>query len=108
MVTVTVSKELPPIWGAEELIAEMDGYPQHDVRAALIELVQEDVLAFLEGANWSVKLPCDEDVACQFADAIDRSPYDVSPCMVCGLPVVCLPDGMPMCEPCARKEGESE
>ena len=35
--------------------------------------------------------------------ALDRSGYDVSVCMDCGAPVVCIPDGMPMCEPCAVK-----
>lgn len=37
--------------------------------------------------------------------ALDRSGYDVSVCMDCGAPVVCIPDGMPMCEPCAEKAG---
>ena len=37
--------------------------------------------------------------------AFDRSGYDISPCTVCGDPVVCIPDGMPMCEPCAEKAG---
>jgi hypothetical protein len=38
-------------------------------------------------------------------DAYDRSPYDISPCCVCGQPVVCLPDGIPpMCEECWKKQ----
>lgn len=36
----------------------------------------------------------------QLQSAIDRSGFDVSPCTVCGYPVVCLPDGLPMCETC--------
>lgn len=29
---------------------------------------------------------------------------DVSPCMVCGQPIVCIPDGHPVCsEECAKK-----
>lgn len=32
-----------------------------------------------------------------------RSPFDISPCMVCGQPVVCLPDGLPCCELCEEK-----
>jgi len=35
--------------------------------------------------------------------AIERSGYDICVCMDCGAPVVCIPDGMPMCEPCAVK-----
>lgn len=35
--------------------------------------------------------------------AFARSPYDISPCMVCGEPVVTLPDGLPMCDPCADR-----
>ncbi len=35
---------------------------------------------------------------------IERSGLDVSPCMICGEPVVCVPDGVPMCEECAAKE----
>jgi hypothetical protein len=35
--------------------------------------------------------------------AIERSGYDLSVCMDCGAPVVCIPDGMPSCEPCAVK-----
>lgn len=34
--------------------------------------------------------------------AIDRSGLDVAPCAVCGRAVVCLPDGAPLCEPCAQ------
>lgn len=40
--------------------------------------------------------------------AIDRSGFDLSPCGVCGEPVVCIPDGLPMCEPCARKESNEQ
>lgn len=37
-----------------------------------------------------------------FMLALHRSPYDISPCMKCGEPVVCIPDGMPMCDPCGK------
>lgn len=37
--------------------------------------------------------------------AIDRGGWDISPCGGCGDPVVCLPDGLPMCESCAGKAG---
>jgi hypothetical protein len=38
-------------------------------------------------------------------EAIARGGCDLSVCMDCGAPVVCIPDGMPMCEPCAEKAG---
>ena len=41
-------------------------------------------------------------------EAIARSGYDLSVCMDCGSPVVCIPDGMPMCEPCAEKAGATQ
>ena len=32
-----------------------------------------------------------------------RGGMDVSPCMDCGEPIECVPDGMPMCPACAEK-----
>jgi hypothetical protein len=37
---------------------------------------------------------------------IDRSGFDVSPCQICNEDVVCIPDGLPMCESCAQKENQ--
>ena len=37
--------------------------------------------------------------------AIDRGGYDVSPCLICQELVVCIPDGLAMCEKCAEKAG---
>ena len=37
--------------------------------------------------------------------AIERSGYDVSPCLICQELVVCVPDGIAMCEACAEKAG---
>ena len=36
--------------------------------------------------------------------ALARSPYDVAACSECGRPVVCLPDGQPVCNECAKGE----
>jgi hypothetical protein len=36
--------------------------------------------------------------------AIERSAFDVSPCGLCGQLVVCIPDGLPCCDPCAERE----
>lgn len=35
--------------------------------------------------------------------AISRGGLDISPCSGCGETVVCLPDGLPYCEACAKK-----
>ena len=40
--------------------------------------------------------------AAMLQEALERSPYDVSPCGECGEATVCLPDGLPMCEACGR------
>lgn len=42
----------------------------------------------------------------RLSDAIDAGGWDMSPCGACGTAVVCLPDGLPLCEACARKESE--
>ena len=37
--------------------------------------------------------------------ALAQSPYDISPCGGCGLPVVCLPEGLaPLCVKCAKEQ----
>lgn len=35
--------------------------------------------------------------------AIDAGGWDMSPCGGCGQAVVCLPDGLPMCDACVEK-----
>lgn len=41
-------------------------------------------------------------------NAIKAGGWDISPCGSCGQPVVCLPDGLPMCESCAVKESNEQ
>lgn len=41
-------------------------------------------------------------------NAIKAGGWDISPCGMCGTPVVCLPDGLPMCEACAVKESDEQ
>jgi hypothetical protein len=46
-----------------------------------------------------------------WSDGAKAGGLDLSPCMICGDPVVCLPDGMPMCESCgqaAQAAGKAE
>lgn len=49
----------------------------------------------------SVQTRCD-----YLSRAIEAGGWDMSPCGSCGTDIVCLPDGLPMCETCARKESE--
>lgn len=42
--------------------------------------------------------------ASRLSDAIDAGGWDMSPCGGCGTAVVCLPDGLPMCERCAMRD----
>ena len=37
--------------------------------------------------------------------AVERSGYNVSPCLICQELVVCIPDGIAMCRHCAEKAG---
>lgn len=47
-VTLIITKELELYWGTDEELSEM-----HDEE--IIDLTEEDLDAFLEGARWSVK-----------------------------------------------------
>lgn len=40
--------------------------------------------------------------------AVAESDQDVSPCGFCNRPILCIPDGLPCCEACAKKEGERQ
>lgn len=60
--------------------------------------------------GWSMNRFCihairNELAGDSFAAAITAGGYDVSPCVVCQKPVVCLPDGLGgLCEACAENE----
>lgn len=45
------------------------------------------------------------EVALTIVAAVDRSGLDLSNCTDCGSMVVCIPDGLAMCEACATKAG---
>jgi hypothetical protein len=40
-----------------------------------------------------------------FVDLLDRSGLDVSPCKLCEVTVICIPDGLAMCKACAEGVG---
>ena len=42
-----------------------------------------------------------------FDGIVKRSGLDMSPCKSCGEMIICIPDGMPMCQMCAAKGGEA-
>ena len=48
MVRVTYTVDLPEWWGAEECYEDGGEF-------AVIELIHEDIVAFLEGGSWSVQ-----------------------------------------------------
>ena len=48
------------------------------------------------------------EVALSLVAAIERSGYDISPCMTCGSSTVCIPDGLALCKPCAEKAGVTQ
>lgn len=54
-VTVTITKEIDnSIWGIDQLIDDMKGFDQDVIDEAIIELLCEDVLDLIDGAQWSI------------------------------------------------------
>lgn len=45
------------------------------------------------------------DKVSMYQEAVNRGGFDLSVCGGCNEPVVCLPDGLPICADCAKKEG---
>ena len=41
----------------------------------------------------------------KLTEMVNRSGLDVSPCRLCGKPVICLPDGLACCKACLEKVG---
>ncbi len=78
-----IQKELPT---AKELVSVVDGATPH------YRSLTARTVASLEASLALVA-------------AIDRGGYDVSPCLICQELVVCIPDGLAMCEACAEKAG---
>ena len=62
-------------------------------------------LLIVTGAAIGAKTVASLEIALAMIAAIDRGGYDVSPCLICQELVVCIPDGMAMCEACAEKAG---
>ena len=41
----------------------------------------------------------------KLTDMVNRSGLDLSPCQLCGETIICIPDGLACCKPCAEKAG---
>lgn len=55
-----------------------------------------------------LRLPTEDDVMCHsrwidVVELVKRSGFDLSPCQGCALDIVCVPDGLPFCESCAKE-----
>jgi len=37
-------------------------------------------------------------------ELLDQSGFDASLCSACGAPIICIPDGLPMCQTCATRD----
>jgi len=48
------------------------------------------------------------DKIAAYDKALEISAFDLAPCMECGELVFCLPDGLPICDPCGKKLEEEE
>lgn len=60
MTTITITKTLEPFWGDADILAACPGNPDA-AHAAIVEMVQEDITALLDGATWTVdsdEQPC--------------------------------------------------
>ena len=49
---VVITKELGPLWGVEDIIAE--GLPKDQTNEAIIELLNEDLVELLDNAEWQI------------------------------------------------------
>jgi hypothetical protein len=53
-------------------------------------------------ADWVAKLQREIEALLK---ALQAGGMDIAPCKSCGQPVVCIPDGLACCKPCAEKAG---
>jgi hypothetical protein len=99
---VSLDQNKGPIYGVslpDKLPLGRGGFfqavPRRDELNKVRERVGERTVAALE-------------VALSLVAAIERSGYDISPCMTCGSSTVCIPDGLALCRPCAEKAGVTQ
>jgi hypothetical protein len=104
-----------PIYGVPlpEELAIRNGWTQAVPRRDELKLIREKfgdrTVGALEVALATIKALSDDllKIHAENASAIDclvkRSGFALSPCRVCGHLVVCTPDGLALCRPCAEK-----
>lgn len=84
--------------------------PVHDddLRGVIADIIAINQLAVAaltaERDKWEAKYLLERSLRIGYEDALERSAFDVSPCGRCGLPVICIPDGLPFCSECAKEE----
>lgn len=52
--------------------------------------------------HFAIEMKKKDETIKALTDALDESGLDLSPCRMCGMPVACVPDGLPMCKKCAE------
>ena len=55
-VHIAIAKTLEDWWGVDDLLADMAGATDEEKKEAIIEFVDEDRTAFIEGAEWTVTI----------------------------------------------------
>ena len=111
-----------PIYGVdlpEELpigvigISWLQVVPRRDELELVRKKVRDQTVAALEVALRTCKRLSDDLLSVHAAQSnawnqlLKRSGLDMSPCKSCGEMIICIPDGMPMCQMCAAKGGEA-
>jgi hypothetical protein len=107
-----------PIYGVDlpaELPLGENGWTQAVPRRDELEQVRKKVgdrtvaaleIALRHCASMSQQLlESTKNYSVAFDLLLARSGFDLSPCMHCGANVICIPDGLACCEPCAEKAG---
>lgn len=52
---VIIEKELEPWWGVDDLLEDMTTATDAEKEAAIVELLNEDISALLNGASWRIE-----------------------------------------------------
>ena len=55
-ITVKLEKMMPEYWGIDQLLHDMAADTVADRDAAIIELIMEDIIDFLDNAKWTVEV----------------------------------------------------
>ena len=53
-IKIVIEKELEDWWGVDDLIVDMPNATNDEIETAIIELVNEDLPAFLNDSTWKI------------------------------------------------------